>query len=146
MSCKEFEDKIFLTSTDTTVGFISKSVTALDRAKDRLEGKKYIKALPSLKSIEKRVPKKFKKIVRRANKTTFILTKDYSFRVIKDKTHLLLIKRLNGAFTTSANKSGFEFDYEFAFNKADIIVYPLKKVGHPSNIYKIGKKKIKRVR
>jgi len=143
--CKEFRDKIFLTSTDTTVGFISKSAVALDRAKDRKADKKYINAICSLKDIKKRVPKKFKKLIRRSKKTTFILTKNYSFRVVRDKNHLLLLNRLNGAYSTSANKSGFEYDYNFAYAKADIIVYPLK-LGKASKIYKVGKKRLKRVR
>jgi len=137
--------EVFLTSTDTTIGFISQSQEALNLAKNRISGKKYIVALPSLKSIQKRIPKRYKNLVRRAKKTTFILSKDYSFRVIKDKNHNLLIKRLGWAYTTSANKSGEDFDLEYAISKADIIVYPLKG-GRASTIYKIGKKRIKKVR
>jgi tRNA A37 threonylcarbamoyladenosine synthetase subunit TsaC/SUA5/YrdC len=143
--CKEFEKKIFLTSTDTTIGFISKSKEALDAAKSRELNKKYIEAVCNLKDIKKRVPKNFKNIVRRSKKTTFILSKDYSFRVVKNKTHLLLLERLGDAYTTSANKSGFEYDFNFAYQKADIIVYPLK-TGAPSKIFKLGKNKIKKIR
>ncbi len=137
--------EVYLTSTDTTIGFISQSQEALDKAKDRIGGKKYIVALPSLKSIKKRVPRRYRNFVRRAKKTTFILSKDYSFRVIKDKHHNLLIKRLGWAYTTSANKSGYDFDLDFAIKRADIIVYPLKR-GEPSSIYKLGKSKVKKVR
>jgi len=72
---------LFLTNTDTTIGFLSKNRELLDRAKNRLPNKTYIKALPSLKSITKRVPKKFRREVRVAKKSTFILNSRYSFRV-----------------------------------------------------------------
>ena len=137
--------KIFLTSSDTAIGFVSKDAKSLDNAKNRIPNKKYITALPSLKSIKKRVPKKYKNLVRRANKTTFILSKDFSFRVIKDKRHLLLINRLGWAYTTSANKSNEDYNYNYAYLNADIIVYPLKNK-NPSKIFKIGKSRVKRIR
>jgi len=137
--------KVFLTSTDTAIGFISQSQDALDKAKQRLEGKKYILALPSLKYIKKRVPKKHRNLVRRAKKTTFILSEDYSFRVIQDKHHKLLIGRLGWAYTTSANRSGEEFDLDYAIENSDIIVYNLRE-NSPSTILKLGIKKFKRVR
>ena len=139
------QNKIFLTSTDTAIGFISQSQKALDNAKQRVEGKKYITALPSLKALKKRVPKKHKSLVRRAKKTTFILNKDFSFRVIRDKNHNLLLKRLGWAYTTSANKSNEDFNLEYALSKADVIIYPLKN-SSPSKIYKLGKSRIKRIR
>jgi len=139
------QDVVFLTSTDTAIGFISKDSKALDKAKQRVSNKKYITALPSLKALKKRVPKKHKKLVRRAKKTTFILNKNFSFRVVKEENHNLLLRRLGYAYTTSANKSTKEFDYNYTYQKADIIVYPLKN-STPSKIYKLGKRKIKRIR
>ena len=137
---------LFLTNTDTTIGLLSKDKERLDRAKKRLPNKSYIQALPSLASIKKRVPKKFRREVRVAKKSTFILSKEYSFRVIKDKRHNLLINRLSWAYTTSANQSGKDFDYTFAYSRADIIIYPLSKPKTPSSIYKLGKIKQKRLR
>jgi len=139
------QNKVFLTSTDTTVGFISKDASSLDRAKKRVKGKKYITALPSFKSLKKRVPKKHKNLVRRAKKTTFILDKSFSFRVVQNKTHNLLLKRLGWAYTSSANESGKEYDFNYAYKKADIIIYPLKS-SSASTIYRLGKTKIKKVR
>jgi len=136
---------VFLTSTDTAIGFVSKDSYTLDTAKQRISGKKYITALPSLKAFAKRVPKRHKNLVRRAKKTTFILNKNFSFRVVKNPCHNLLLNRLGCAYTTSANKSGKEFDINYAYNNADIIIYPLKN-STPSTIYKLGKNKIKRVR
>jgi len=138
--------KLFLTNTDTTIGFISKSKEALDIAKNRAPNKKYIQALPSLKSLNKRVPNKFKRVVRRANKTTFILNKNYSFRIIKDSKHNLLLNRLKSAYTSSANKSNEPYNYNYAKDKADIIIYPLIKKTKASTILKLGKIKLKRLR
>ena len=140
------DSKLFLTNTDTTIGFISKDAKALDIAKDRASNKGYIKALSSLKLVKKRVPKKYRKVVRRAKKTTFVLSKDYSFRVIRESSHLLLIKRLKEAYTTSANRSGEEFNLEYAKSKADVIIYPLNRLDNPSKIYKLTKSKIERLR
>ena len=136
--------RVFLTSTDTTVGFISKSQNALDKAKQRAKGKKYITALPNLKSLKKRVPKKHKNRVRRSKKTTYIV-KGYSFRIVKNKTHNLLLNRLGWAYTTSANKSNEEFNINYATTQADIIAYPLQD-SKPSKILKLGKGKIIKIR
>ncbi len=139
---------IFLTSTDTTIGFISKNQEKLSKIKKRKEGKRYIIALSSLALLNKftRTPLKSKKRVRRAKKTTFIFPNKRSFRVIKDESHLLLIKRLEWAYTTSANISGKEFDLEFAINSADIIIKPLIYSPNPSKILQIGKKRAKKIR
>jgi len=140
------DNKLFLTNTDTTIGFISKSASRIDKAKNRPNIKKYIEAIPSLKTLTKRVPKKQRKLIRRAKKTTFILNKNYSFRLIQDKTHNLLVNRLKKAYTSSANSSGKEYNYNYAYDKADIIVYPLNKISTPSTILKLGKIKIKKIR
>ena len=139
-------NKVFLTNTDTTIGFVSKSSKALDIAKKRASDKKYIEALPNFKTLSNRTPKKHRKIVRRGNKSTFIISQDYSFRVIKDNRHNLLLKRLKRAYTSSANASNCEYDFEYAYKNADIIVYPLKNQTQPSKIYKLGKTKLKRIR
>jgi len=136
---------IFLTSTDTAIGFLSKNASSLDKAKKRAKGKKYITALPSLKNLTKRVPTKHKNLIRRSKKTTFIIDKNFSFRVVKDKNHNLLLKRLGWVYTSSANKSGKEYDFNYAYKKADIIIYPLKN-SSASTIYRLGKTKIKKVR
>ncbi len=137
---------VFLTNTDTTIGFISKSKKALDIAKNRTPNKVYIEVLPSLKALRKRVPKKYKKLVRRAKKTTFILNQTYSFRVSYNNKHNLLLNRLNGAYSSSANESNKNYDYNYAYKNADIIIYPLGNKNKPSKIYKLSSKKIKKIR
>ena len=142
---------VFLTPTDTTVGFISKSNTKLDKAKDRLPNKNYITALPSLKSLRERtrVPNIHKNRVRRAKQTTFIFKNGKSYRVIKDNQHIELIKKLKWAYTSSANLSGENFNKEFAEDMADIIIsYPrIKEIEiKASKIYFLGNFSIYRTR
>ncbi len=142
------KDKVFLTSTDTTIGFVSQNSDKLNEIKQRPKEKKFIKAVNSLDTLKSmtRVPDMHKKMVRRAQKSTFII-KGKSFRVINDKHHLLLLDRLQWAYTTSANLSGKEYDEIFAVQNADIVIYPLDpKNTKASQIFKLGTKKIKRLR
>ncbi len=70
----------------------------------------------------------------------------YSYRVVKDKHHLLLLNRLKWAYTTSANLSNQPYDENFAKEAADVIIAPLKEIKQASNIYKLGNYTIKRIR
>jgi len=142
------KDLVFLTNTDTTIGFVSQNSTKLDFIKNRPPHKKYIKAINSLKTLKQhtRVPKRFKNQIRRQKKATFILPSGNSYRVIRDKSHLQLLHRLKWAYTTSANLSGKEYDEVFATKSADIVIYPLKPTNKISTIYKINSIQIKRIR
>jgi len=141
------KDIVFLSNTDTAIGFISQNREKLDRIKKRPSHKKYIKALNSLSSLKSftRVPQKHKNRLRRSKKTTFII-KDESYRVVYDKRHLLLLDRLKWAYTSSANLSGDAYDEDFAISSADVVIYPLVKNTKSSTIYKIGKYSIKKIR
>jgi tRNA A37 threonylcarbamoyladenosine synthetase subunit TsaC/SUA5/YrdC len=142
------EEKVFLTQTDTTIGFVSQNADRLDLLKKRLPNKHYIKAVNSLNTLQSftRVPQRHKKRVRRANKTTFIMPSGKSYRVIYDKHHLLLIDRLKWAYTTSANLSGLVYDESFARKAADVVIEPLKETKSASKIYKLGNYSLKRIR
>ena len=142
-----FNNLVFLTHTDTTIGFVSQNKDKLDDIKRRPRDKKYIKAVNSLSTLKKstRVPTKYKNRVRRANKTTFIINQN-SYRVIKDKTHLVLLNRLKWAYTTSANLSGDKYNEAFAKAKADVIISSFKQNSVASSIYKIGRDKIQKIR
>lgn len=148
MNITTFKDKVFLTQTDTTIGFISQNAGKLTQIKQRPPHKHYIKALPSLKSLISftRVPDIHKNHVRRAKKTTFIMPNGHSYRVVKNKHHLLLLERLGWSYTTSANLSGKAYDEYFAKEAADIVITPLKQKSSASNIYKLGKITLKRIR
>jgi tRNA A37 threonylcarbamoyladenosine synthetase subunit TsaC/SUA5/YrdC len=141
-------DKVFLTKTDTTIGFVSQNSHKLTTIKQRPPHKHYIKAVNSLTTLQTftRVPHAHKKRVRRAKKTTFIMPNGNSFRVVYDKHHLLLLNRLKWAYTTSANLSGKEYDERFAKEHADVVIEPLTKTSQASNIYKLGTDTIQRIR
>ncbi len=139
---------VLLCSTDTTIGFISQDSNRLDTIKQRPPQKQYIIALPSLKALNlrARVPTKYKKMLRRAKRTTFIMPNGIAYRVIFDPHHKKLISKMGWAYTTSANISGFEYDPKYAKSVADIVCYPLKSGTLPSKIYKLSKQSIKRIR
>ncbi len=141
-------DLVFLTQTDTTIGFVSQNADKLTAIKQRPPHKHYIKAVNSLQTLQTftRVPSSHRNRVRRANKTTFILPNGYSYRVVRDHLHLLLLNRLKWAYTTSANLSSKAYDENFAKKSADIIITPLKQKYSASNIYKLGKVTLKRIR
>mgnify|MGYP001812147040 CR=1 FL=1 len=142
------EDKIFLTQTDTTIGFVSQNADKLTQIKQRPPHKHYIKAVNSLQTLQTftRVPQAHKKRVRRAKKTTFIMTNGDSLRVIRDKHHLLLLDRLKWAYTTSANLSNEAYDESFAREKVDVVIEPIKETKQASKIYILGKETLKRIR
>jgi len=139
---------VFLTQTDTTVGFVSRNKKQLTHIKKRPPHKHYIKALNSLETLKRftRVPSVHRNRIRRAKRTTFIMPDGHSYRVIKDKHHLLLLDRLKWAYTTSANLSGHIYNEAFAIEAADVIVRPLHNEKHPSTILKLGKTQQRRIR
>lgn len=148
MGSGQFLKLVFLTQTDTTIGFVSQNDARLSEIKQRPSHKHYIKALPSLAALNTfaRIPKKHKNLVRRAKKTTFVLPNGHSYRIIRDKHHLLLLKRLGWAYTTSANLSDHPYDENFAKEAADVIVAPLKVNAKASSIYKLNSYTLRRIR
>jgi len=145
---EQLKKLVFLTQTDTTIGFVSQNAEKLTEIKQRPPHKHYIKAVNSLKTLKTftRVPSSHKNRVRRAKKTTFIMPNTYSYRVIRDPHHLLLLDRLKWAYTTSANLSDQPYDETFAKESADVVIMPLKENRHVSNIYRINNQTIKRIR
>lgn len=143
-----FTDQVFLTQTDTTIGFVSQNADKLTQIKQRPPHKHYIKAVNSLETLQSftRIPRRHKSRVRRAKKTTFILPNGDSYRVIKDKHHLLLLDRLKWAYTTSANLSGGDYDEKFAKEHAEVIIGPLSDVKQASKIYKLNNTTLRRIR
>ena len=141
-------NKVFLTQTDTIIGFISQDADKLTAIKRRPPHKHYIKAVNTLQTLKTftRVPTLHKNRVRRAKKVTFIMPNGLSYRVVKDKHHLHLLNRLKWAYTTSANLSNEAYDETFAKKVADVIVLPLKETQQSSNIFQLGKYTLKRIR
>ncbi|SFV61112.1 TsaC protein (YrdC domain) required for threonylcarbamoyladenosine t(6)A37 modification in tRNA [hydrothermal vent metagenome] len=142
------KEKVFLTQTDTAIGFVSRNAEKLTKLKQRPPHKYYIKAVNSLGTLKyfTRVPSIHKKRLRRAEKTTFIMPDGHSYRVVREKHHLLLLDRLKWAYTTSANVSGHAYSESFAKTSADIIITPLSSHGQASKIYKLNNTTLKRIR
>ena len=103
--------------------------------------------LKNFKKDKNRVPSQYKKVVRRAFQTTFIL-KNRASRIIKDKAHLKAVKRYKWLYSTSANQSGLTFDKECCVNKSDIIIEDKRGLheSSPSKLYKLNSVKIRRLR
>ena len=147
---RALDNNVYVTQTDTTIGFISQSADRLDEIKGRSPSKHYIRALPSLGRLKAftRVPQSHKNRVRRARRSTFIFPDGHSYRVVAEGCHHRLIERLGWAYTTSANRSGEAYHSEFAESVADIIVgFPAGERGdEASRIYRVGNATIKRIR
>jgi len=142
-------NKIYLVQTDTTVGFLSQNKEKLNKIKGRNKSQKILREVDSFETLKNfvRVPNKFKKIIRNAKKTTFIYPNGESFRVVKDERHLEFLKKFKWMYSTSANITGCKFDEKWARKKADIIVEDGGFFeGEASRIYKLSRKKIKKIR
>ncbi len=140
---------LYLTQTDTTIGFVSQDSTKIDQAKRRVPNKHYIRVVNSLESLKtlSRVPNKHKNRVRRARKTTFIMPNGFSFRVVKGSEHNLLLDRLKWAYSSSANLSGADYCERYAKENAEVIISsPKEQNADPSSIFKLSQTNIKRVR
>jgi tRNA A37 threonylcarbamoyladenosine synthetase subunit TsaC/SUA5/YrdC len=148
MEREVLKELVFLTQTDTTVGFVSQNAERLTHIKQRPPHKYYIKAVDSLHTLKSftRVPHTHRNRLRRSSRTTFIMPNSHSYRVIQDPHHLLLLQRLGWAYTTSANLSGGSYDEAFAKEAADVIIEPLRQSNRPSRILKLGEETIKRIR
>ena len=140
---------LYLTQTDTTIGFVSQDSQKIDQAKKRLSNKHYIRVVNSLKSLKtfSRVPQKHKNRVRRSTRSTFIFPQGESFRVVKGTKHNLLLNRVKWLYSSSANLSGAVYDEDYAKKKAEAIVsFPNGNSGEASKIYRLGHRTIKSVR
>lgn len=136
------KNTLYLTQTDTTIGFVSQNSSKIDKAKKRLSNKHYICVVDSLEMLKhfSRVPNSHKNRVRRSKKTTFIMPNGLSFRVVKETKHNLLLDRFRWLYSSSANLSGYSYDKLYAISVADVIVSYLSQRGKPSNIYRLSKK------
>lgn len=143
--------KVYLTQTDTTVGFLSNDDKKLSSKKQRDPKQKTLQVVDSLSTLKTktRVPNKFKRMVRNSKKTTFIYKSGQSFRVVDiDTNHHNFIQKFKCLYSTSANKTKEKFNLEFAITNSDVIVYnePQFKEKVGSSIYKINNKAIKKIR
>lgn len=143
-------NKVFLIQTDTTVGFLSQDSSRLADIKERSTDKPFVQVCSSFKTLKKisHIPVKHKNLVRRSSKTTFVYPNNIAVRVVKDEKHAKFIKKHEWFYSTSANEKSLSYKEEFAFDKSDIIVEDKNGLyeGESSNIYKLYRSKIKRLR
>jgi len=141
---------IYLAQTDTTVGFLSQNKNALLHVKKRDIKKEFIISVDSFKTLKifTRIPKKYKKFIRKAKKTTIVYPKNIAIRVVKDKEHLKFLKKIKWVYSTSSNKAGEDFKRDFAKEKADVIIYNKLDFDekNPSMIVKCGRISKRRLR
>lgn len=142
---------VYLVQTDTTVGFSSSSDEKLSDVKQRPRSKKILHTVDSFKTLKQhtRIPKKFRKKVRRAKYTTFIYPNLKSFRVIPiNNSFYTFIHKFNILYSTSANLTGNKFDEKFALCNSEVIVNQKDGFSEKisSSIYKLGKKKSLKIR
>ena len=146
---KTIIDKIYLAQSDTTVGFVSQNLKKLQHIKSRPSNKKFVICVDSLQTLKNltRIPKIHKKLIRNSKKTTFIY-QNKALRVVKDPSHLLFLKKLKWAYSTSANKTGSKYDNNFAYTNSDIIIVDPRGLQEniSSKIFKLGRNKIQRLR
>jgi len=140
---------VYLTQTDTTVGFLSQADKKLSRAKQRDSKQKTLQVVDTLRTLKQfiRVPNLHKKTIRNAKNSTFIYPNQNAFRVVHHNSkHQNFLQKFNLMYSTSANKTKNSFNLEYALNNSDIIVYTKENFQEKkaSSIYKISKnKKIK---
>lgn len=144
-------NSVYLVQTDTTVGFSSSNNEKLAEIKKRPKSQKILRTVDSLQTLKEhtRVPNKYKKMVRKSKNSTFIYANGESFRVINRSSHFFdFIKKFNILYSSSANETKKVFDYEYAYKVSDIVV--MDKNGFfesiPSRLYKLSKKRLKRLR
>ncbi|WP_086282901.1 Sua5/YciO/YrdC/YwlC family protein [Campylobacter devanensis] len=139
---------IYLAQTDTTAGFLSKDLKELNSIKHRPLNQPCLICVSKFKNLQNfsRVPKKYKNLIRRTKKTTFIYPNSQAIRVVKDHPHTKLLDKLGWAYSTSANPHKKGFDIEFAVANADVIIDTKFTPAPASKIYKISKTNIKKIR
>ncbi len=140
----------FLVQTDTTVGLLSKDAKRLSAIKERDENKPFLISVSSFKELKElvRVPKKFSKFVRDKKRATFIYPNTLAIRVVKDNPHTKFLKRFGWLYSTSANKSGERFDFDYIKDRVDIIVCDKDgfREKSSSSLFRIAKNRIRRIR
>lgn len=140
---------LYLTQTDTTIGFVSQDSSKIDHAKKRLPNKHYISVVNSLETLKTftRVPQKYKNHLRRAKQTTFIMPNGHSFRVVKNSEHNLLLDRVKWLYSSSANLSGAIYNKDYAKKMTQVVVsFPEKAIREASKVYRLSQISLRVIR
>ena len=142
---------VYLVQTDTSVGFSSSNDEKLFTIKQRSKKQKILQTLKNFKYLkqETRIPKKFKKKVRKSKHTTFIYPNLKAFRVINQTSKFYeFIKKFDILYSSSANLTKQSFNQDFAQKNSDIIVLNKQNFSskHISKIIKLDKIKSIQIR
>ena len=142
---KEVRDfsPIILAQTDTTAGFLSLDKHRLNRAKNRQEDQEILRTFGSFAALAQftRIPIIHKHFVRRASKTSFVLSPQKAFRVVKNQCHAEFLRHFGWLYSTSANAHRQKFSLEFALKHADIVVLDSRGIyeNKPSKMFKLSR-------
>lgn len=139
---------IYLAQTDTTAGFLSKDLKELNALKGRAKNQPCLITSAKLSELNclARIPSRFKNLVRRAKKTTFIYPNIKAIRIVKECTHAKFLEKNGYFYSSSANKHGQKFDEIWARSVADIVVDEIFFESTPSKIIKLNRKRLKKIR
>ncbi len=142
-------NRVILTQTDTTVGFLSQDAKRLEKIKMRPDNKPFLKVYADLRHLthDIRIPLTHRHRVRSSRKTTFIV-KDHAFRFVHEGEHSHLIKRYGWFYSTSANESGKRYDPMFCKSVCDWIIEDSRGLyeASASRIYKLNHARLKKLR
>ena len=141
---------IYLAQTDTTVGFVSSDSKLLSEAKCRDINQPFLICVDSYLKLKQltRIPKKYKKQIRRASKISFLYPNKKAIRVVKEPHHAEFLKQFDFLYSSSANKNKKSYDFNYSYSMADIIIEDERGLYEESasNIFKLGKKNIHKLR
>lgn len=139
---------IYLAQTDTTAGFLSKSLKEINRAKKRDENQPCLITTSRFYELNTlvRVPKRYKNLVRRSKKTTFLYPNTQAIRVVKWHEHSKFLDKMGFMYSSSANLHKEKFDFKIASKIADIVVDKNFSEQKPSSIIKLSKIRVKKIR
>ncbi|WP_353663289.1 Sua5/YciO/YrdC/YwlC family protein [Hydrogenimonas sp. SS33] len=142
-------DFVYLVQTDTTVGFLSRSAERLRQVKGRPQAKPFLMAVASFATLAEvgRVPAKYRNLVRRSRKSTFILPNGRSFRRVTGP-HRRFVEKFGWCWSTSANRHGEPFDETYARTVSDVVVESEEGFHEsaPSRIWRLGREKRVKIR
>ncbi|EAH6237181.1 Sua5 YciO YrdC YwlC family protein [Campylobacter upsaliensis] len=144
--------KIYLCQTDTTAGFLSKNKALLNKLKNRPLNTPCLITTARLSTLLRltRVPKTFKNLVRKAQKTTFIYPNQKALRVVKNGKHASFLAKHNWLYSSSANEHKKPFKLKRALNLAK--KYHIKIIdqnlheANASKIFKLSRSKMRKMR
>ena len=140
----------YLVQTDTTAGFVSQDLCALNRLKGRKDTQPCLKTVFTCKALIwiARVPRAYKRKIRKDKNHTFLYPNGEACRLVKDRRHGRFLKDFGWMYSTSANATGKTFEREYATEKVAIIVED-KEGFHEakaSTLMKLGRARKRRLR